>query len=154
MHSNPADVAADSGASGGEFSLRLQRHPYPPYEKDFFVTVALAEFLSYFIMLTFLFTAPCIVKDAIVENYIPGVASHHFTDKDKEYQVKLRGSPWSKTAADYTTHGKSILTVILKALGDAKWEFLEAIDISSSVDNVFENPPMWIFRARDEFDED
>ena len=76
VRSNPAHVAADSGASGGEFSLRLQRHPYPPYEKDFFVTVALAEFLSYFIMLTFLFTAPCIVKDVIVE---------------KENKLKVRG---------------------------------------------------------------
>ena len=75
VRSNPADVAADSGASGGEFSLRLQRHPYPPYDRDRLVVV-LGRYLGYYVLLSLLVIAPCVVKDVVVE---------------KENKLKVRG---------------------------------------------------------------
>ena len=49
-----------------ELPLYLRRFPYPPYEEDTFL-VMLSAYFAYFVMLTFLFTAPCIVKDVVLE---------------------------------------------------------------------------------------
>ena len=46
--------------------LLLQRYPYPPYVEDFFVE-ALQEFLPLILLLSFLVTAPSIVKDIVIE---------------------------------------------------------------------------------------
>lgn len=46
--------------------ITLQRHPYPDWIDDPFVLVLQAEF-PFAIMLTFLFTAPIIVKDIVLE---------------------------------------------------------------------------------------
>ena len=54
------------GAGAGELPLNLWRYSYPPYLLDTFLPI-LYEYFAYFVMLTFLFTAPCIVKDVVLE---------------------------------------------------------------------------------------
>lgn len=47
-------------------SVHLQRYPYPPYVDDFFV-VALQSYLPLLFLLSFIVTAPSIVKDIVIE---------------------------------------------------------------------------------------
>ena len=66
-HSNTAsNEASNDAAASGNFSLRLQRHPYPPYDRDRLVVV-LGRYLGYYVLLSLLVIAPCIVKDVVVE---------------------------------------------------------------------------------------
>ena len=75
-HSNTANnEASNDAAASGNFSLRLQRHPYPPYDRDRLVVV-LGRYLGYYVLLSLLVIAPCIVKDVVVE---------------KENKLKVRG---------------------------------------------------------------
>ena len=47
-------------------NITLQRHPYPGWIDDPFLLILRAQF-PFYIMLTFLFTAPIIVKDIVLE---------------------------------------------------------------------------------------
>ena len=49
-----------------QIQIQLKRQPYPKYKNNFF-TVILKEWLPFFLMFTFLFAAPCIVKDVVLE---------------------------------------------------------------------------------------
>ena len=79
-HSNSANNMpsnSDSNAKGrvtGAFTLRLQRHPYPPYDVDYFMKLRV-NFLGFYVLFM-LCTVFYIVKDVIEE---------------KENKLKVRG---------------------------------------------------------------
>ena len=75
-HSNTAkNEASNDDPTSDQFSLRLQRHPYPPYDRDRLVVV-LGRYLGYYVLLSLLVIAPCVVKDVVME---------------KENKLKVRG---------------------------------------------------------------
>ena len=49
-----------------DMSIQMRRFPYPPYVDDNFITV-LQRQLPFLILLSFIITAPNIVKDVIIE---------------------------------------------------------------------------------------
>ena len=58
--------ALDPSAPQENVSVLMQRYPYPPYVEDFFI-VALQSYLPLLILLSFIVTAPSIVKDIVIE---------------------------------------------------------------------------------------
>ena len=59
-HSPTADLTDEN------LNITLQRHPYPEWLDDPFVIILQGQF-PFYIMLTFLCTAPIIVKDVVLE---------------------------------------------------------------------------------------
>ena len=54
------------GADQESISVGLQRYPYPPYVDDYFIN-ALQTYLPLIFLLSFIVTAPSIVKDIVIE---------------------------------------------------------------------------------------
>ena len=56
----------NTSADQDNVMVLLQRYPYPPYVQDAFVS-ALQSYLPLILLLSFIVTAPSIVKDIVIE---------------------------------------------------------------------------------------
>ena len=54
------------GITSSDVDVRLKSFPYPPYFDDNFVSILQTQF-PFIIMLSFIVTAPTIVKDVVLE---------------------------------------------------------------------------------------
>lgn len=71
-----------------------------------------------------------IIRDCVIQNYLPGIEAERERDAGSVLQLDLRGPPWTQNSS-YNLHARSMLIMVLKEAANLGWRLVASADVSA-----------------------